>query len=89
MEGFWSTHQSLIHNGRGKGGNRTEGSWEQGETDSRKSQSLLRGDSLSSEKLEHLTMRDVPRTSQVPGGRMVIEGRNPLSLLEASRQRWR
>lgn len=72
-----------------RGGIRIEGSWEQRETDSRKSQSLLRGDSLSSEELEHLLMRDVPRTSQVPGGRVAIEGRNPPSLLEASWQRWR
>lgn len=57
MEGLWPTHQSLIHNGRGEGGNRIEGRWEQRETDSRKSQSLLLGDSLSSEELEHLLMK--------------------------------
>lgn len=66
--------------GKREGGNRIEGSWEQRETDSRKSQSLLLGDSLSSEELEHLLMKDVARTSQVPGGRMEIEGRNPPSL---------
>lgn len=62
MEGLWSTHQSLMHNGRGEGGKREggiriEGSREQRETDSRKSQSLFLGDSLSSEELEHLLMK--------------------------------